>query len=154
MPPQPPPVSDERSPLRGKDEDGTPEKGSVPEEGKTEEEATEEREEEAETPEKTEKPEETEETEEESEEKTEKAADKEERLIKSLAAVMEEQLNPVRESVSALADRVGDVEKGTAQRLGLDGQEGGEDVEKSADQDTGIAKSLRVAMKTGHVVVN
>lgn len=95
---------------------------------------------------------ETEETETETETDTAKAREEErDELIKGLATAVQAELEPIRDSVGALVDRVVDIEKFTARRSGLDGQESVETDDDSASEEGHITKALRVAMKTGKV---
>lgn len=73
-------------------------------------------------------------------------------LVKSLSSVFEEQLAPMREAVVALADRTESLEKRSAGRAGLTGQDLMDEPTEGV-QEGGLSKALRVAAKSpGHTV--
>lgn len=75
-----------------------------------------------------------------------------EKMAKSVAGVLEEQLEPIKEAVIALADRTENLEKSAASRQGITL----DDVDPAMPDEAGevgIAKALNVALRKGKVTL-
>lgn len=75
-----------------------------------------------------------------------------EKMAKSVASVLEAQLEPIKEAVVALADRTENLEKSAAGRQGITLDDVDPSIPDAAGE-TGIAKALGVALREGKVTL-